>query len=470
MIGQSALFSLWRDTYEEVVVHGEIVVCKKDRIDYHSSESVGAFAARGLLDPWLYLSADVVPEGAAVPRRHLSTSHRDFAIRKLCQRRGWDAEHYSEVDHPFFSAYLGMLQAELGTALSRRPTTSESGGLPTVVLLSTEVARLYQHLASAPRESALGRLRAGLLDYPDWVGDPHQLDAQLMHHNPGRVIAKTGEEGLLAMAVLPSPSAPEGLGVLLKLGSGHDHTSLAIALRPLLQRLELDLPSVFLPLGQAVRYHYEPFGRPSSLCIDISPRVSEQLAVWPGDVGYSRRVTFDTGCPPRLLVSHIQTTVHLGAHTDAVNHFGHTERGIDQAELHKYLGPCQVIDVKLPRAAAIVPADLTGVVIRANRVLFRTGSYPDPAHFNTDFNVLSPELVDYLASQGVILVGLDTPSVDAFSSKELPAHHATARAGMAILEGVILDSVSPGLYELIALPLKLADADASPVRAILRPL
>lgn len=470
MIGQSALFSLWRGTYEEVVVHGEIVVCNKDRIDYRSSESVGAFAARGLLDPWLLLSADVVPEGAAVHRRHLSTSHRDFLIRKLCQRRGWDAEHYSEVSHPFFSVYLGMLQKQLGTALARRPIASEAGGLPSVVLLSTEVARLYQQLASAPGDSPLGRLRQGLLAYPDWVGDPMQLDAQLMAHNPGRVIAKTGEEGLLAMAVLPGPTAKEGLGVLLKLGSGHDSTSLAIALRPLLQRLELDLPQHVLPLGQVVRYHYEPYGQPSSACIDISPRVSEQLAVWPGDVGYSRRVTYDTGSAPRLLISQIQTTVHLGAHTDAVNHFGHSGGGIDQAALHKYLGPCQIIEVRLPRGAAIFPADLAGVVIRANRVVFKTGSYPDPEHFNQDFNVLSPELVEYLASQGVILVGLDTPSVDAFHSKELPSHHATARAGMAILEGVVLDAVQPGIYELIALPLKLADADASPVRAVLRPL
>jgi arylformamidase len=104
----------------------------------------------------------------------------------------------------------------------------------------------------------------------------------------------------------------------------------------------------------------------------------------------------------------------------------------------------------------------------AERLLVATNSYPDPEVFNEDFAGLAPELIDALSDRGVRLVGIDTPSVDLFSSKDLPAHAACARSGVFILEGVMLDKVPPGLYDLIALPLKLVGFDASPVRAVLR--
>ena len=73
-------------------------------------------------------------------------------------------------------------------------------------------------------------------------------------------------------------------------------------------------------------------------------------------------------------------------------------------------------------------------------------------------------------ARGVVLIGIDTPSVDPFESKDLEAHHAFADHDMAILEGLILDAVQDGEYELIAPPLRLKGADASPVRAVLRTL
>ena len=105
--------------------------------------------------------------------------------------------------------------------------------------------------------------------------------------------------------------------------------------------------------------------------------------------------------------------------------------------------------------------------VKAPRVLLKTGTYPDPNHFNEDFAALSPELVDYLASRGVELIGIDTPSVDLFADKALISHNAIARHDIAILEGVVLSHVEPGLFTLIALPLALAGCDASPVRAAL---
>ena len=85
-----------------------------------------------------------------------------------------------------------------------------------------------------------------------------------------------------------------------------------------------------------------------------------------------------------------------------------------------------------------------------------------------NFSGLEPELIDHLASHGVRLVGVDTPSVDMFDSKDLPAHNRCLAHGIAILEGLVLNEVPPDEYELIALPLKLEGFDASPVRAVLR--
>ena len=110
--------------------------------------------------------------------------------------------------------------------------------------------------------------------------------------------------------------------------------------------------------------------------------------------------------------------------------------------------------------------DLNAAVV-APRILFRTGSYPDPDQFNEDFCSLSPSLVEWLAGEGVRLVGIDTPSVDPCSSKDLPCHGMIAAHDMAILEGVVLEHVPDGIYTLIALPLRIEGADASPVRAVL---
>ncbi len=200
---------------------------------------------------------------------------------------------------------------------------------------------------------------------------------------------------------------------------------------------------------------------------DISPLISPNIAVFPGDVPFTRNVSMDLTRGQHLTLSSIHTTLHLGAHADSTSHYDAAGEGVEQRALSCFLGNCQVIDLSLPRGARILPADLKSVKILASRVLFKTGSFPDPDHWNNDFNSLSPELIDFLADQGVITVGIDTPSVDPADSKALESHKALFRRGLAVLEGIILNRVEPGRYSLIALPLALKDADASPVRAIL---
>lgn len=200
--------------------------------------------------------------------------------------------------------------------------------------------------------------------------------------------------------------------------------------------------------------------------LDISPLLHPGTAVWPGDTPLSRQVTCAIADGANIDLSSLHTTVHVGAHTDAPSHYVAGGQTMEARPLERYLGPCQVIAVDVPRGARVRPEHLPGPIL-APRVLLRTGSFPDPDVFSTDFCSLSPELVHHLADAGVLLVGIDTPSVDPFESKALESHQAVAARDLAILEGVVLDHVAPGLYTLVALPLRLQGADASPVRAVL---
>jgi arylformamidase len=200
---------------------------------------------------------------------------------------------------------------------------------------------------------------------------------------------------------------------------------------------------------------------------DITPPISERLAVWPGDTPPSRQVLLDMRCGANITLSTLHATVHLGAHADAPSHYGVEAPAIDGRDLDLYLGPCQVMHVAVRPGNRILPKMLPAPVSQP-RLLLATGTFPDPEHFHQDFAALSAELVEHLHGLGVCLVGIDTPSVDLFESKDLPAHRAFLKRDMAILEGIVLKDVPDGDYELIALPLRLVGFDASPVRAILR--
>jgi len=207
---------------------------------------------------------------------------------------------------------------------------------------------------------------------------------------------------------------------------------------------------------------------------DITPPITPDIKVWPGDTPMSREIISDLKTTPNAIVtlSTLHATVHLGAHADGPNHYGKDAQGIGEQPIEPYLGRCQVIEAGIRKGKRIFPSDLDGGIdqIREQRVLIRTGTFPDHTKWNDDFAALSPDLIDALARKRVMLVGVDTPSVDLFSDKKLEAHHTILKHKIAILEGLVLRGVPQGSYELIALPLKLIGFDASPVRAILRTL
>lgn len=204
------------------------------------------------------------------------------------------------------------------------------------------------------------------------------------------------------------------------------------------------------------------------MLIDISPLVDESIHVWPGDTPFVHTVNADMHSGANLTLSDIRTTVHVGAHADAPSHYVKEGCDIASRRLDYYIGRCVVLHIRVRRGDRITPDHLNGKVVSAPRVLLRTGTFPDPRKWNNDFASLSPALVDDFYQHGVMLIGIDTPSVDPFDSKALEAHQAFARNDMGVLEGLVLDHVDEGEYELIAPPLRIRGADASPVRAVLR--
>lgn len=203
---------------------------------------------------------------------------------------------------------------------------------------------------------------------------------------------------------------------------------------------------------------------------DISPRISEKTPVWPGDTVFSRKVQLSLDKGDSVELSSITTTLHIGAHADAPNHYAQEAPGIDELDLEPYLGRCRVVTVQT--SDAITLSNCAGVdeLVEQGikRVLFRTLSFSLTPPFATDFAYFDPEFVGELGKAGIKLIGIDTPSVDPFHSKDLPAHAKLREYDMRNLEGIVLKDVADGDYELIALPLKLGHCDASPVRAVLR--
>jgi arylformamidase len=202
---------------------------------------------------------------------------------------------------------------------------------------------------------------------------------------------------------------------------------------------------------------------------DISPLVSPDLAVWPGDTPPTRQILSDMRRGANLTLSTLQATVHLGSHADAPSHYGRDAASIERLPLDRFLGPCQVVPVEA-RPGSRFGWDALLAEVVSTRVLLVTGTYPDPRRFREDFAAPEPALVGWLAARGVQLIGIDTPSVDLFTSKELPTHRACLQHDISILEGLVLNQVPPGRYELVALPLRLKGFDASPIRAVLRSL
>lgn len=202
--------------------------------------------------------------------------------------------------------------------------------------------------------------------------------------------------------------------------------------------------------------------------IDISQPLSPGMARFPGDAAYEESPTFTLGPACPVNVARLSLSVHCGTHADAPLHYQENGRPIGSLPLDPFIGPCRLIDARGSSPLAIFAEIERRLHDAPPRILLRLAGDLDPHVWPAGFRALSAGLVEALAARQVILVGIDTPSVDPETSKDLPAHQAALHHDMRILENLVLAHVTPGDYELIALPLNLVNLDASPVRAVLR--
>jgi arylformamidase len=202
--------------------------------------------------------------------------------------------------------------------------------------------------------------------------------------------------------------------------------------------------------------------------IDISPSLRVGMGVFPGDAVFRTAPTFTIGpgCP--VNVAEIAMSTHCGAHADAPLHYDPNGASIDQLDIADFIGPARVIDARGDGALCEfddIAAALDGA---PPRLLFRLMERIDPMVWPSGFRALAPDTVERLALRGIRLIGVDVPSVDPETSKELPSHMVCRAHNLRIIENLVLADVAPGDYELIALPLKLSGLDAAPLRAVLR--
>jgi arylformamidase len=198
---------------------------------------------------------------------------------------------------------------------------------------------------------------------------------------------------------------------------------------------------------------------------DITRPISPSTAVWPGDapakLGWTARKS-QTGS---VNIGSISMSTHTGTHVDAPLHYDDAGHSVDRYDISVFVGRAHVwsapeVDVLLPQHLPF----LEGV----ERLLIKTAASGRPHDvWSDDFMSFAPETISALGRMGIVLIGTDGPSYDPAESKNLPAHHALANAGIANLENLWLSEVKDGVYMLVALPLRLSGMDASPIRAIL---
>lgn len=202
--------------------------------------------------------------------------------------------------------------------------------------------------------------------------------------------------------------------------------------------------------------------------LDISQPLMNGMAVWPGDEPFSYHVSCTKEQSGSVNVGKLTLSTHSGTHIDAPFHFDNQGQKVLDLDINIFIGPARVIDVT--HYAKVGPRELADYDLKGvSRLLLKTTTTYNPRVFPDKILHLQAEVADFLREKGIRLLGVDAPSVDPIDSKELATHHALLKNEIHILENLLLTEVVPGDYQLIALPLALHQADASPVRAVLRP-
>ncbi|MRH42739.1 arylformamidase [Aquibacillus halophilus] len=202
--------------------------------------------------------------------------------------------------------------------------------------------------------------------------------------------------------------------------------------------------------------------------IDISQPLTNSIAHWPEDTPFTNQLTYSKEQTGSVNIGQMTTSLHIGTHVDAPYHFDNKGKKIIDMDVNYYIGRAKVIDVSdvdVIDGRVLEDFSLDGV----ERLLLKTSLKSRPELFPEKITKLEPEIVPILVEKGVKLLGVNMPSVDPIDSKDLLCHHALHQHGIYILENLVLDDVPEGDYNLIALPLAIAEGDGSPVRAVIQP-
>lgn len=206
---------------------------------------------------------------------------------------------------------------------------------------------------------------------------------------------------------------------------------------------------------------------------DVSVPLSDAMPVWPGDPPVSIRPAFRIRNGDPANVTRLDLGTHTGTHVDAPWHFEDDGITVDRLDLDVLVGRARVVELAESHRGPIDAATLGKLPLdRATRILFKTSNskrWSEPG-FHRDFVGLTPDAARVLVDRGVRLVGIDYLSIEPFGSTDFATHHTFLRRGVIIVEGLDLSKMAPAEFDLTVLPLKIAGADGSPARAILRDL
>jgi arylformamidase len=206
--------------------------------------------------------------------------------------------------------------------------------------------------------------------------------------------------------------------------------------------------------------------------IDISVPLRNGMTVWPGDAPFERTAALEIARGQQCNLSQISTTAHIGTHMDAPCHYLDGAGGMETMPITASIGRARVIEIRDPdvvRISELEPFHLS----KGERVLFKTKNSEHcwkTDDFQEKFIHIVPETAHYLAGRGIQTVGIDYLSVSGFESGGPETHRILLEAGIWIIEGLNLEHVQPGEYELVCLPLKIIGGDGAPARAVLRKL
>jgi arylformamidase len=224
-----------------------------------------------------------------------------------------------------------------------------------------------------------------------------------------------------------------------------------------------------IPAFRHDAYYNMSFTSDCMLLYDVTRPLSPTLPVYPGDPVVELTPLAQCAWGDGFNMTRIVLSSHTGTHIDAPRHFFDAGKAVDRLDLPVLIGPARVIEV--PCVSHVTVADLRAHDFRGvTRALFKTpnASLWDRPGFQSDYHAFTPEAAAWLVSRDVQLVGIDYLSVDAYDAEDFPVHRCLLQAGVVIVEGLDLRAVSPGDYELYALPLLLQDGDGAPARVLLR--